>query len=723
MGNKEEFSLWWCHLSYHNESSLAYRYSIYEHALQKLPGSYKLWYSYLKEMRKSLSSHKVKHPAITTMNNLYERALAHVPNMPKIWIEYLHFLIDQGLITKTRRSFDRSLRVLPITQHELIWPLYLKFIRQPGIPKDTALRVYERYLKLMPNQAEEYVAYLKSVGRWGEAARQISEIVETTNFRSTRGKTNYQLWLEMCDIITKYPEEIKQLQVEDLIRLGIRKFTNEVGRLWISIADYYIRKGMFERSRDIYEEGMTSVATVRDFSLIFDAYAQFEESFLNAKISAKKNLDKTNEVKSDIDDINLRLARLEFLLERRPELVSSVILKQNPHSVSEWHKRVQIFDGHILKQIEVYSEAIRNVDPCKASGKPHTLWCAFAKLYARNKDLKNARIIYKKATNQPYLWLDDLSQVYCDWVEMELRHQEINNALDILRHVLRLSEAIPSHSEIKADDSEIPVQNRIFKSCKLWNLLCDLEECVGSLESTRAIYCRMLAIGVCTPQTILNFASLLIEKNNFEEAFQIYERGVNLFRFPHSKSIWIAYLNKFISKYNGSKTERARDIFEKAVNAAPPEEKMTFYLQYAEFEETFGTIMRAMNVYEKASTSVTSHQRLHLYEIYIEKAEKKLSLNKVREVYEKAIEMKGPYRLSNEDTKKLSLQYANFELKLGEIDRVRGIFNYASQLASPKKSEKFWEEWAKFEFEYGNEETFREMLFVKRVCFEVFSKQ
>ena len=36
-----------------------------------------------------------------------------------------------------------------------------KFIRQPGIPVDSAIRVYRRYLKLEPTHAEEYIAYLK----------------------------------------------------------------------------------------------------------------------------------------------------------------------------------------------------------------------------------------------------------------------------------------------------------------------------------------------------------------------------------------------------------------------------------------------------------------------------------------------------------------------------------------------------------------------------------
>jgi pentatricopeptide repeat protein len=36
----------------------------------------------------------------------------------------------------------------------------------------------------------------------------------------------------------------------------------QVGRLWTSLADFYIRRGMFERARDVYEEGLNSVSTV-----------------------------------------------------------------------------------------------------------------------------------------------------------------------------------------------------------------------------------------------------------------------------------------------------------------------------------------------------------------------------------------------------------------------------------------------------------------------------
>ena len=33
---------------------------------------------------------------------------------------------------------------------------------QPGIPPETAMKVYRRYLKIEPTHVEEYIAYLKA---------------------------------------------------------------------------------------------------------------------------------------------------------------------------------------------------------------------------------------------------------------------------------------------------------------------------------------------------------------------------------------------------------------------------------------------------------------------------------------------------------------------------------------------------------------------------------
>lgn len=83
-------------------------------------------------------------PAVEGLNNVYERALVSMHKMPRIWIEYLEFLVSQRWITRCRRAFDRALMALPITQHSRIWPAYLSFIGQRGIPEETAVRVSVR---------------------------------------------------------------------------------------------------------------------------------------------------------------------------------------------------------------------------------------------------------------------------------------------------------------------------------------------------------------------------------------------------------------------------------------------------------------------------------------------------------------------------------------------------------------------------------------------------
>mgnify|MGYP001807199139 CR=1 FL=1 len=94
----------------------------------------------------------------------------------------------------------------------------------------------------------------------------------------------------------------------------------QVGRLWTSLADYYIRRGMFEKARDVYEEGLCSVITVHDFSLIYDAYTQFEESLLSASMEQLAGDDEDEEggkekegddgtdflLKDDGNDVDLR---------------------------------------------------------------------------------------------------------------------------------------------------------------------------------------------------------------------------------------------------------------------------------------------------------------------------------------------------------------------------------------------------------------------------------
>uniref|UniRef100_A0ABM5FM17 Pre-mRNA-splicing factor SYF1 n=1 Tax=Pogona vitticeps TaxID=103695 RepID=A0ABM5FM17_9SAUR len=682
---------------------------IYERALKELPGSYKLWYNYLKQRRKQVKSRCVTDPSYEEVNNCHERALVFMHKMPRIWLDYCQFLMDQCRITRTRRTFDRALRALPITQHHRIWPLYLKFVRLYPLP-ETAVRVYRRYLKLSPENAEEYIEYLRSIDRLDEAAVRLAAVVNDERFVSKEGKSNYQLWHELCDLISQNPDKVKSLNVGAIIRGGLTRFTDQLGKLWCSLADYYIRSGHFEKARDVYEEAIQTVMTVRDFTQVFDSYAQFEESMIAAKMETTSEMGREEE---DDVDLELRLARFEQLITRRPLLLNSVLLRQNPHNVHEWHKRVKLYEGKPREIINTYTEAVQTVDPFKATGKTHTLWVSFAKFYEANGQIEDARIIFEKATKVNYKQVDELASVWCEYGEMELRHENYDQALRILRKAT----AIPAKKAEYFDSSE-PVQNRVYKSLKVWSMLADLEESLGTFKSTKAVYDRILDLRIATPQIIINYGLFLEEHNYFEESFKAYERGISLFKWPNVYDIWNTYLTKFIDRYGGKKLERARDLFEQALDGCPQKYAKTIYLLYAKLEEEYGLARHAMAVYERATQAVLPSEQYDMYNIYIKRAAEIYGVTHTRSIYEKAIEV-----LSDEHAREMCLRFADMECKLGEIDRARAIYSYCSQMCDPRTTANFWQTWKEFEIRHGNEDTIREMLRIKRSVQATYNTQ
>ena len=501
---------------------------------------------------------------------------------------YLQTLTAQKLVTRTRRTFDRALCALPVTQHERIWEPYLVFVGQEGVPIETSLRVYRRYLMYDPSHIEEFIEFLLKSARWQEAAERLAFVLNDDQFYSIKGKTKHKLWMELCELLVCHANEISGLNVDAIIRGGIRKFTDEVGMLWTSLADYYIRKNLLEKARDVYEEGMMKVVTVRDFSVIFDVYSRFEESTVAKKMEMMSSSDEEEDeaeeedeeedvrlnfslsVKelqrkilngfwlNDDNDVDLRLARLEELMNRRPALANSVLLRQNPHNVEQWHRRVKIFEGDAAKQILTYTEAVRTVDPMKALGKPHTLWVAFAKLYEDHKDLVNTRVILDKAVQVNYKTVDHLASVWCEWAEMELRHKNFKGALELMRRATAVP-TVEVKRRVAADGNE-PVQMKLHRSLRLWSFYVDLEESLGTLESTRAVYEKILDFRITTPKIILNYVFLLEENKYFENAFDMYERGVKIFKYFMLKTYGnLSY--KVCQEIWEDKAERAIELF------------------------------------------------------------------------------------------------------------------------------------------------------------------
>ena len=741
----------------------------YERALRVLPGSYKLWHAYLDARVRRVQSAKPQSAAVRAVISAFERSLMYMNKMPRIWLDYTAFLSSQGYITRTREAFDRALQSLPISQHDLVWPQYLKFARKEGVPVRTRAGIYRRYIMYDPNEVEEYVEVLVRGGVYGEAALRLAKAIEDPKFFSKRGKTKREMWSDLCKILTSHPKDIPpSLNVDAIIRAGIRaqrqrneaennsdkkgpvivgggnnnknnnnnngiKNNNEEmsfapaeqrdkylgsgseGDLWAQLAEYYIRLNHFEKARDIFEEALESVGSTGDFSIVWDKYVAFEDQVVAQTVTLveSRTLD-PDEQEEEEAALELCMARYEHLLSRHPLLLNSALLRQNPHDVHEWFKRVRIVakTDTPAAVVGTYTEALRTIDPRRATGKPHLLWAAFAKYYDAAGYYDQAVKVFEKAVREPFRHADDVASLWCEYVEMEIRHGHYPRALELCARATAkppgTSFSLVSNSS-NNNRNNSNVAARVYKSAKLWALYADLEESFGTLQETRAVYEHMFDARIVTPQVVLNYAALLEENGYYEDSFKAYERGVTLFDFPNAMPLWVAYLTKFVGRYGGRKLERARDLFEEVLRRVPPADAKVFYVMYANLEEEYGLVRHAMAIYDRATLAVAEEDRYKMYLLYIARAEEFFGVMKTRDIYERAIQA-----LPDKYVRPAALRFANLERKLGEVDRARAIYTHCAQYCNPARDQEFWEIWRDFEVHHGNDDTFREMLRVKR---------
>ena len=302
--NPYNFKSWWDTLSSSKEAPFSIRKKIYQVSLHYLPGSYKLWYHYLKEEREYVkSNYNIPNKHYEEVNRIHEQALIYMMKMPIIWMNYIQFMMEQNSITKTKIIFNKALQAIPITQHKKLWEIYIPWVESLIGCHKSKIEIFKRYIKFNPDYKEKFINFLIGIKEFNLAIYFIIEILNDENFYSKENKSQYYYWIMLCQIINNYPEDLnlskynKELNVDKVIRHGIKKYTDEVGNLWVTLANYYIKMGLIEKAREIFEEALEKILTVRDFSLIFNAYLNFEQEMM------KQNLFNNDE--QDNNDLEL----------------------------------------------------------------------------------------------------------------------------------------------------------------------------------------------------------------------------------------------------------------------------------------------------------------------------------------------------------------------------------------------------------------------------------
>ncbi|KAF7338659.1 Pre-mRNA-splicing factor SYF1 [Mycena venus] len=587
-----------------------------------LPLLPRLWLMYL-----SIFSHPLC-PSIlsyTHGRHTYDRALRTLPPSlhSRIWVRYLLWSEAKGGAT-TVAVYRRYLAVDPsITEH------FTTLLLSPANSAPRPLEAAKLLLSLARKAARgEYVSPegkspYQLLGDWLDVVEKFSEEVgldvdETVDSNAAHAKADAEAAAnDTPDPVSvdgklirfvgpavpvtsdgqttrpydedEDPTSPRKLNIERIIQTdGLAQYKDQAGRLWTGLATYWIKRGEFDRAKQTFEQGIATVLTIRDFTQIFDAYAEFGESLISAMMQSLEDEEDEEDAEETQKELDVRMADFEDLMDRRPFLVNDVLIRRNPHDVQEWEKRVALWGDDDEKVAATYTTALETIVPRKATANLHRLYVNFAKFYEEGgtagqaePDLDSARKILEKGTKVNFKAVEDLAEVWCEWAEMEIRHENYDDAI----RVMQRAAAIPKNTKINYHDHSLSAQTRLFKSLKLWSFYVDLEESIGAVETTKAVYDKILELRIANAQIIINYAAFLEENKYFEESFKVYERGVELFTFPVSFEIWNIYLSKFVKRYGGSKLERARDLFEQALEKCPPKSSKPLFLMYAKLEE------------------------------------------------------------------------------------------------------------------------------------------
>lgn len=710
-------------------------FPVYERALAALPGSYKLWHAYTTAFRVFAASHHPRHMARRAAIAVSQRAARALRVSPVMWARYLTHLLREKLLLQVRAALSEALRQLPVTQHDHVWRIVCDAYPVTDRSAPAAAALWVRAAQIAPrDRCDDLLRVLLRAHQPDIALRHFASLLADRQW-SPAACTRHDFYLRLARAAAAHATQFSataargEVDVPTVLRAAVAEGGPSVAELWTCLAEFHTRRAEFELARAVFEDAVTSTPVARDFALIYDAYARFEETFVTAM--AESPADPSDPALEE------QLGRLEQLVERRPMLLSDVRLRHNVHNVHEWHKRARMFRsiGNAAHVVDTYTKAIRAVDAHRAAnGRVHTLWLAFARYYEEMVEVTSARRVLDAATAEPTAFRapEELVAVWCEYTEMELRLGSIPRAIAVLRRATRSDEVHKKAAKIGDDAMHISDPNGtdvdemllgVLRSRRIWNFLIDLLQSGDDVDAVVHAHGRMLDLRIASAQSVLSGAKYFETRRLFERAYRIYDRAASRLPWPEALHVWVVYLTKFVQRFAGRKLERARDLFEEAIRSAPiiktrgrlfPHPLVKhLYIMYFQMEERYSLGRHALAVLARAVDAVRREDCVELYRLYVVKTAALYGVSQTRPIYERALQELADVRAVAE----FATRFAQMELRLGESDRARAVFAQTCHVVDTRGGgmlARFWRAWEDFEADVGNEDSMRDMMRLKR---------
>lgn len=500
------------------------------------------------------------------------------------WIKYAQWEESQKEIQRARSIYERALDV----DHRNI-TLWLKYTEMEMRNRQVnhARNLWDRAVTILPraNQFWYKYTYMEEMLENVAGARQVFE-------RWMEWQPDEQAWQTYVNFELRYKEIDRARHIYERFVM-----VHPEVKHWTKYARFEETHGFITSARNVYERAVHFYGDDQMDERLFNAFARFEENQREhdrARVIYKYALDHLPKERSKelykaytIHEKKYgdRSGIEDVIVSKRKFQYEQEVL-ENPTNYDAWFDLLRLVEneGNLEVIRETYERAISNVPPTKDKQfwrRYIYLWINYALMEELDaEDIERARQVYKACLQLLPHKIFTFSKIWLLYAQFEIRQKDLQTA----RRALGTGIGKCPRDKLFRGYIDLEIQLREFDRCRI-------------------LYQKFLEFGPENCITWMKFAELETLLGDNDRARAIYELAINQPRLDMPELLWKAYIDFEVSQ---DETERARQLYERLLERTV---HLKVWMSYAKFEliaesEDKMNISLARRVYERANDSL-----------------------------------------------------------------------------------------------------------------------
>ncbi|XP_046981813.1 protein crooked neck [Schistocerca americana] len=506
------------------------------------------------------------------------------------WIKYAQWEESQKEIQRARSIYERALDV----DHRNI-TLWLKYTEMEMRNRQVnhARNLWDRAVTILPRANQFWYKYTYMEEMLGNiaGARLVFE-------RWMEWEPDEQAWLTYIKFELRYKEIDRARGIYERF-----VYVHAEIRNWIKYARFEEQHGFISGARKVYERAVEFYGEEMMDEKLYIAFAKFEEG--------QKEHDRARVI-------------YKYALEHIPKDRAQELYKAYTIHEKKYGDRTGIEDVIVSKRKFQYEEEV------KANPTNYDAWFDYLRLVESEGNLDVIRDTYERAiANVPptkekqfwrryiYLWINYALFEELEAEDEERTRQVYRACLQLLPHkIFTFSKIWLLYAQFEVRCKNLQVARKTLGMAlgmcpkdKLFRGYIDLEIQLREFDRCRILYQKFLEFGPENCVTWMKFAELETLLGDIDRARAIYELAVNQPRLDMPEILWKAYIDFEVGQ---EEMGRARELYERLLERTL---HVKVWMSYAQFEmsavggeDPEAAVALARRVFERANQALRSAQ-------------------------------------------------------------------------------------------------------------------